>query len=104
MNRAFISQPMTGHSEEEVAATRKRAETAVRKLGYEPAEQVFAKGDWCLAFQLQQLGEAYKVMSGCDLVYLCSGWRNSKGCRMEELAAWAYGIKIMEEPENGEAN
>ena len=98
--KAFISQPMTGHSEEEIAAARKKAEARCLAMGYEVADTVFEQGDGSLDFQLEQLGKALQVMARCKAVYVWRGWALCGGCRIEVDAAYAYKRKLYYEDVN----
>lgn len=42
--------------------------------------------------RLYYLGHALVKMAECDIVAFAKGYRNSKGCRVEEQAAIEYGL------------
>ena len=35
-------------------------------------------------------------MKDIDALYMCDGWREARGCRIEYQVAKEYGIKILE--------
>ncbi len=98
MKTAFISQPMANKSHEEIKETRQLAEndlkiygyTVVDSLLYTPIETTKHKSLRCLA-------ESLSLMSKCDTVYFCKGWKQARGCKIEHEAAKAYGLEIIYE-------
>lgn len=38
-----------------------------------------------------------KELLECDAIYLCKGWRKSKGCTAELHIALVYGLEVMTE-------
>ena len=47
----------------------------------------------------QMLALAVELMRKCDAVLFAPGWKKSRGCRMEHMAAFADGMKICYLPE-----
>ena len=47
----------------------------------------------------QMLALAIDLMRKCDAVMFAPGWKKSRGCRMEHMAAFADGMKICYLPE-----
>lgn len=45
------------------------------------------------------MGKNIQLVIGCDAIYSCDGWRNSKGCKVERYTAEMYGLKLFEEVE-----
>lgn len=45
------------------------------------------------------MGKNVQIVIGCDAIYSCDGWRNSKGCKVERYTAEVYGLKLFEEDE-----
>lgn len=43
------------------------------------------------------LGEDIKDLLDCDAIYLCQGWFDSKGCRVELAVANARGLKVLKQ-------
>lgn len=40
-------------------------------------------------------GKCIAAMRKCDCIYLCSGWRHSRGCQLEYDGARIYGKEII---------
>lgn len=34
-------------------------------------------------------------LAECDAVYLCDGWENARGCKVERAAAVAYDLELI---------
>lgn len=42
------------------------------------------------------LGKSLQILAEADLAYFCKGWNSTRGCRIENQAAYSYDIKIIE--------
>lgn len=95
--QVYISLPMTGH------------ENTVRSRYQEAVREVRRKWPYCLIYGPTNIsdfiegqgldprapvhpwnwhmGEDIKLLLMCDAIYLCKGWKNSKGCRIEAVIA-----------------
>lgn len=96
----FISQPMSGLSDEEI--TEKRQEAIVTAMDIMKESEVkvldsFQKGVPAEANPVYYLGESVKILSQANVAYFVKGWESSKGCRVEHLICELYGIEIYEE-------
>lgn len=105
MKKVFISQPMAGRSEKEIKAERlavmdellkrypgetfKIAETFSDKYKEDAARQDAGN------VPLKYMGKCLWAMADADFAYFCQGWENARGCRIERLAAEAYGVPIV---------
>lgn len=100
--KIFISQPMTNKTKEEVEEVRDRAFKHIQEAGHVPMSSwvpneedlPFTEKDniplRCLAFSID-------ILSRCDAVYFCKGWRGARGCRVERKIAEDYGLTIFDE-------
>lgn len=43
------------------------------------------------------MGKCIEQLLQCEAIYLCKGWRQSKGCNAELQVALIYGLEIMSE-------
>lgn len=100
----FISVPMTGFTDEQIANAKNRARKKLEALGEDTnVEYVVVDqpeinelpdkkhpGIACLGMDLEPLSE-------CDSIFMCKGWENSKGCKVEHLCAQLYSIEIIYE-------
>ena len=106
----FISQPMTGKSEEEILATRQREiekipqrfdadgveiniiasyiDDATRKHF---KEHVSDDINWDIFW----LSQSLERLAMADTIWLCDGWEYSNGCNIELECATRYGVGIM---------
>lgn len=106
MEKAMLSQPMGGKTEEEIVATRERAIKTLTEMGYEIVNTLFTD-DWynnenmkkrgVIQIPLCFLAKSLENMSLCHAAYFCKGWENARGCKIEHEAAKAYGLKIIYE-------
>lgn len=106
MEKAMLSQPMAGRTEEEIIATREKAINALTALGYEVVNTLFTD-EWyseenmtergVVQIPLCFLAKSLENMSRCHVVYFCQGWESARGCKIEHEAARAYGLTIIYE-------
>lgn len=91
--KIFISQPMQGKNDAEILAERERAIKAAKaKWGDVETLESFFQGGPAEAKPLWFLGESLKVMADADVVIVCKGWSEARGCKVEFYAADVYGI------------
>lgn len=106
MQKAMLSQPMAGKSEEEIIATREGAIRALEKRGYEIVNTLFTD-EWYSDKAMKERGvvniplcflaKSLENMSKCHAAYFCRGWWQARGCRVEHRAALLYGLEIIYE-------
>lgn len=97
--KIFISQPMNGKSAEEIKRVYNLAAEELRSRGYDVVDSCLRddvdpgdrKDDQISLFYL---AKSLEILSTCDAIYLCRGWENARGCRIEKHAAEAYGLEI----------
>ena len=106
----FISQPMSGRSEEEILATRQKEIEKIHQLfdadGVEIniiasyiddatrkrfEEHVSDNINWDIFW----LSQSLERLAMADMIWLCEGWEYSKGCNVELECAIQYGLGIM---------
>ena len=106
----FISQPMSGKSEEEILATRQEAIDKIHQLfdadGVEIniiasyiddatrkhfKERVSDDINWDIFW----LSQSLERLAMADMIWLCDGWKHSKGCNVEHECAIQYGLDIV---------
>ena len=101
--KVFISVPMRGRTDQEIAGAITIAKSKLSEIAdenNEPVEYVdnfvpMPKKDevndienlsmWCL-------GGAIQKMSKCDTIYFCPGWDEARGCIIERSVAVSYGL------------
>lgn len=98
MKTAMIIQPMNGLSEEQILYARADAIKQIEGNGYAVADTYFRDGliipPGVKNVPLYYLARSLQFMASCDAVYLCEGWENARGCKIEHAAAIAYGLEI----------
>lgn len=106
--KAMLSQPMAGKSDEEIVTTRERAIKALESQGYKVVNTLFTD-EWYSPKSMEERGveniplcflaKSLESMSLCHAAYFCKGWRDTRGCVIEHMAAEKYGLTILYEEE-----
>lgn len=91
----FLSQPMRGRSNEEIAAERAEILKDIRQTFPEAKFTDSFFGIQCGFSPLECLGEALKLLAKADCAYFVDGWEDTRGCRIEHQCCVDYGIKIL---------
>ena len=106
MQKAMLSQPMAGKTDQEIVETRDRAIMTLKERGYQIVNTLFTdewynaeamKARGVVQIPLCFLAKSLENMSMCHAAYFCKGWENARGCRIEHEAAKAYGLAIIYE-------
>ena len=93
--KIYISLPITCYDLQE---RKKYAENVRSRL-----KQIYPDGEIITPFDVnpdtslpyeELIGKDIAALLTCDMVYVCNGSNNSKGCRLERYAALIYGIII----------
>lgn len=98
--KVFISQPMSGKTDDEILAEKLIISDEIWKewpdaeiidsfIIESAPEKWNDPGRYYILKSLQLLAEA-------DLVVFCQGWEQYRGCRVEHYFAENYGISILE--------
>lgn len=104
--RAMISQPMAGKTDEEIVKARDKAHARLRGMGYESVNTLFTderysdeamKERGVVQIPLCHLAKSLENMSLCHAAHFCKGREDARGCRIEHDAAVAYGLEILYE-------
>ena len=107
MKNVFISIPMNGRPEEEVL-------TEIQEIT-DYIHHTFGEEDIYITHSLwtpkpaimypnpriYYLGKAIVKMGICDTVVFAKGWREARGCRIEEQVAIEYGLDRLYVDDNG---
>lgn len=91
--RIYISIPITGHDEKAQRDKADKIKKALSHKGYEvvnPFDIIPEKEnpDW-----YDYMGADLRELSKCDAIYLCEGWKESKGCKLEMQYALSMGLR-----------
>lgn len=94
---AFISQPMSGLTDEQILAARDAAKEILEDMGYTVLDS-FIKDEIKAKNQpLAYLARSLSIMAQADAVYFITGYENARGCLIEERCAKDYGITCIYE-------
>ena len=106
----FISQPMTGKSEEEILATRQKAIDKIHQLFDADGERVNIIASYIndatrkrfeervsdnINWDIFWLSQSLERLATADVIWLCEGWEHSKGCKIELECAIQYGLVVV---------
>ena len=97
MKKLFISQPMNGKTDEEIIRERNEAIDIAKDILNDEIEVIdsFFQNAPVEAKPLWFLGKTIQLLSGADVIYMCDGWENTRGCKIEYQCAKDYGIEII---------
>ena len=106
----FISQPMTGKSEEEILATRQKAIDKIHQLFDANGVEINIIASYIddvtrkhfkehvsddINWDIYWLSQSLERLAIADTIWLCDGWEYSNGCNIELECAIRYGVGIM---------
>lgn len=99
MKRIFISQPMRDKTDEEINEVRAKAIEHAKEIFGEDCEIIdsFFINAPHEAAPLWFLSQSLKLLSGADAAYFADGWKDYRGCRIENVCAHEYGINVIHE-------
>ena len=106
----FISQPMTGKSEEEILATRQKEIEKIHQLFDADGAEINIIASYIddatrkhfkehvsddINWDIFWLSQSLERLAMADMIWLCDGWEYSKGCNVELECATQYGLDIV---------
>ena len=106
----FISQPMTGKSEEEILATRQKEIEKIHQLFDADGVEINIIASYIddatrkyfeehitdgINWDIYWLSQSLQRLALADTIWLCEGWEYSKGCNIELKCAIQYGLNIV---------
>ena len=97
--KVMISQPMNNRNEEDILEERKQIIEKFKNMHIEVIDTFYTEdiSEECNNDGVYLLGKSIKDMSKADALFMCEGWKHSRGCRIERQVAQEYGIKILYE-------
>lgn len=105
--KVFISQPMSGLSDEHILDQRRLAITLLENFIF-PNDEVeilstFIEDDLPEAIEASKsgvwyLGRSLQMLANADYIYMCKGWEKARGCCIELETAEKYGINVLYYP------
>lgn len=106
----FISQPMTGKSEEEILATRQKEIDKIHQLFDADGVEINIIASYIddatrkhfeehvsddINWDIFWLSQSLERLAMADIIWLCEGWEYSKGCNVELECAIQYGLVVV---------
>lgn len=106
----FISQPMTGKSEEEILATRQKEIDKIHQLFDADGVEINIIASYIddatrkhfqkytsdnINWDIFWLSQSLERLAMADMIWLCEGWEYSKGCNVELECAIQYGLVVV---------
>ena len=106
----FISQPMSGKSEEEILATRQKEIDKIHQLFDADGVEINIIASYIddatrkhfeehvsdnINWDIYWLSKSLERLAMADMIWLCDGWEYSNGCNIELECATRYGVGIM---------
>lgn len=96
--KVMISQPMKNRTEENIKQERKNIIEKFNNMHIEVINTIFTEeAPESNNAGVYYLGKSIQEMSKADALFMCDGWREARGCRIERQVAQEYGIKILYE-------
>lgn len=104
----FISQPMTGYTEDEIYTNRTKEINKIKhndrwdtrdanfitsyinEKSQKEVKDVFSESD----IDIVLLAISIRKLADADIIWMSSGWEESRGCKIEHAVAAAYGIPV----------
>lgn len=105
MKKIMISQPMNGLDDDLILKKRYTITKELQNKGYKvidsyiddyPSDEEVNK---VIHIPVNYLAKSIDVLSRVDTIFLCKGWENARGCKIEHQIAKEYGIEILYEEE-----
>ncbi|MDE5688675.1 MAG: DUF4406 domain-containing protein [Paramuribaculum sp.] len=91
--KIYISIPISGHKLDKVHSKADAIKQQLIADGHEAITpfDVCSEPDKSYAYYM---GRDIEAMLGCDAIYLCDGWQDSRGCQAEAVIAKIYEKQI----------
>lgn len=94
--RVMVSQPMKGLTEDQTRKNRAKVVAMLESEGHTVIDTVFSNSAPAGVNQsLWLLGKRFQAIASVDAVYFMDGWRETRGCRMEQNVCELYGIRAI---------
>lgn len=94
--KVMISQPMNGRSLAQITEERNKIIDKFNYMHIEVLDTLFKEDAPAECKSgVYFLGKSIEALSEADALYMCDGWAEARGCRIEKQVAQDYGIKIL---------
>lgn len=94
--KIYISLPITGHDINKVRERADVVKASLSRQGYRPVNpfDIYPGKNPTYA---DYLCSDLRALADCDAIYLCEGWKFSRGCRIERAFAQEFGLQLIYE-------
>ena len=100
--KIFLSQPMTGRTNEQIKTERQELVDYYTSLGHEVIDTVFDFSNVDTKhIGVYYMGYSIVAMADADLVVFMNGWQDSRGCKLEMELAKQYEVPFVFAPQLG---
>lgn len=103
----FISQPMSGLTNEEILKVRQEATDFISNkypdyaISVLPSYKEQPDNTYNAVSAVNLLGNAISIMAGANIIYFVPGWQKSRGCQIENEVARRWleetGVELIED-------
>lgn len=92
--KIYISIPITGHNEARQRQHADLVKAALSRAGHKPVNpfEIYPGKNPTYA---DHLCCDLRALADCDAIFLCDGWHNSRGCRIERTFAEEFGKQVL---------
>ena len=101
MTRAFISLPMRDHTIEEIQERQDHIFSLLQTIRKEPYRLTFTlftdEPEEDVVTNIWYLGRSIQALSESDFAIFANNWISARGCVIERLICFMYGIPTIEE-------
>lgn len=108
MTKAFISLPMRDHTIEEIQERQDYIFSLLQTIRKEPYRLTFTlfsdEPEEDLATNVWYLGRSVQALSKSDFAIFANDWPSARGCVIERLICFMYGIPMIDERDLIEEN
>lgn len=91
--KIMISQPMKDKTEEQIRSERVELVKKLTEQGHEVVDTVLDLSEG--KTPLHYLAKSIEFLANVDCLVCMQGWKNARGCRIEEQCAREYGKFVM---------
>lgn len=95
--KIYISLPITGHPRGDVLMRAGIVKCRLESLGFEVVNPLEVDAGESPEY-FDHIAADLRALADCDAIYMCRGWRESRGCRLEHAFARIYQLQFHYEP------
>ena len=94
--KVMISQPMRGKTNEQIRQEREKLVKRLEKDNFEVVDTIISENapKGCNE-AIYYLSKSIEFISKVDIVYFMEGWKEARGCRIENRICQDYGKQTM---------